>query len=235
MSESERESERAKKKTSKELRRKNSLSFLSSLFPLSLKKNQTSGEWQFWAFFGAAGCASSLASHLGRLAAVAAASRSLSSRVAAALGSAKTLALGPSSSSSGISSGGGSLGASGSLYACVALAALDDPDTRVAVPFLEGLGSFSIGEALLAILAVDVVGVARGWRRLDHWGHLGGAAAGAAWGSGLGDDVWRASLTLAEGLRAWGKKAREKTERKRRERERRRREVEREEQRRKKR
>ena len=130
-------------------------------------------------------------------------------------------------SSSSASGGGGSLGASGSLYACVALAALNDPDTRVGVPFFEGLGNYSIAQALLAILAVDVVGVLRGWRRLDHWGHLGGAAAGAAWGTGgLGDDVWRASLRGAERLRAWARRSREEAERKRRERERQRREVE---------
>ena len=186
---------------------------------MNFKKTTTSGEWQFWAFFGAAGCASSLASHLGRLAAVSAASRSLPSRVAAALA--------PGSSSSAAGSGGGSLGASGSLYACVALAALNDPETRVAVPFFEGLGNISIGEALLAILALDVVGVARGWRRLDHWGHLGGAAAGAAW-AGFGDEIWKSSLRGAERMRAWAKGLREETERKRRERERRRREVERE-------
>lgn len=197
-----------------------SLSFLSSCLFLfkKKKKKKLSGEWEFWAFFGATGCASSLASHLGRLAAVSAAARSPSSRVAAL------------ASSSPPSPGrGGSLGASGSLYACVAAAALSDPDTRVAVPFLESLGNLSIGDALLAILALDVVGVLRVWRRLDHWGHLGGAAAGAAWARG-GGDLWQASLREAERLRGWVRESREEAGREGRERERR--EVEREQRRR---
>ena len=66
----------------------------------------------------------------------------------------------------------------------------------------------------------------RGWKRLDHWGHLGGAAAGAAW-SRWGDQAWRASLREAERLRAWVREAREEDEKRRRERERKRREVER--------
>lgn len=203
-------------------KRKKKLTLSLFLYKNEKKTTHHAGEWQFWAFYGAAGCASSLASHLGRLAAVSAASRSsLRSRVAAA-----ALASAPGSSAVA-GSGGGSLGASGSLYACVTMAALNDPDMRVAVPFFEGLGNISIGEALLAILALDAVGVARGWRRLDHWGHLGGAAAGAAWAS-FGGEIWRSSLRGAEGMRAWARGAREEAERKRRERERRRREVERE-------
>ena len=67
----------------------------------------------------------------------------------------------------------------------------------------------------MGILTIDVVGVLRGWRRLDHWGHLGGAAAGAAWGS-FGDDIWRESLLGAERMRVAVKEWREGTERKRR-------------------
>lgn len=190
------------------VQKKKKLTFF--LFSLSLslfqKKKKKSGEWEFWAFFGAAGCASSLASHLGRLATVSAAAKSLSSRVAAAL----------ASSSSPAAAGGGSLGASGSLYACVALAALNDPDTRVAIPLLESLGNLSIGDAFLAILSLDVIGVLRGWRRLDHWGHLGGAAAGAAWAKG-GAEIWQGSLREAERLRARVRESREEARRRRRE------------------
>ena len=92
------------------------------------------------------------------------------------------------------------------------------------MPCFEHWGTLSIGDALLAILAIDVVGVARGWKLLDHWGHLGGAAAGAAWAR-FGDDVWKASLKGAERMRAWEKEEAERR-RKRRDRERRRRREE---------
>ena len=75
----------------------------------------------------------------------------------------------------------------------------------------------------------------RGWRRLDHWGHLGGAAAGAAWAGLGGEKIWRASFKGAERLRSWVREEEEagrmrKREREERERRRRRERPEREEQ-----
>ena len=49
------------------------------------------------------------------------------------------------------------------------------PFWQVALIFLPML-PFSIADALNVMILVDLTGVLLGWRRFDHFGHLGGDA-----------------------------------------------------------
>ncbi|BGP39579.1 hypothetical protein JCM10450v2_003545 [Rhodotorula kratochvilovae] len=73
-----------------------------------------------------------------------------------------------------------SLGASGAVYALVTLTALSFPSTSISLIFLPFF-PLPIGLATAGLLAVDVVGLVRGWRAFDHAAHLAGAASGAAY------------------------------------------------------
>ncbi|TKA55194.1 hypothetical protein B0A53_02164 [Rhodotorula sp. CCFEE 5036] len=73
-----------------------------------------------------------------------------------------------------------SLGASGAVYALVSLTALSFPSTSVSLIFLPFF-PIPIGLATSALVAVDVIGLVRGWRMFDHAAHLAGAAMGAGW------------------------------------------------------
>eukprot|EP01104_Vermistella_antarctica_P015141 TRINITY_DN4909_c0_g1_i1.p1 TRINITY_DN4909_c0_g1~~TRINITY_DN4909_c0_g1_i1.p1 ORF type:complete len:421 (+),score=37.85 TRINITY_DN4909_c0_g1_i1:198-1460(+) len=73
--------------------------------------------------------------------------------------------------------GGGSLGASGGIMSILWLFALLFPQSRMMIIFLPFF-SFSAASGALAVSAVDLVGVVKGWKYLDHAGHLGGAAMG---------------------------------------------------------
>ncbi|KAH9942024.1 hypothetical protein B0H21DRAFT_811274 [Amylocystis lapponica] len=77
-----------------------------------------------------------------------------------------------------------SQGVTGAVYAAFTLTALAYPDTELAMA-IPPTFPIPIQGALGAALAVDVLGIWRGWRRFNHWAHLGGAAYGAwywAWG-----------------------------------------------------
>ncbi|KAJ6518771.1 hypothetical protein C8R45DRAFT_949192 [Mycena sanguinolenta] len=71
-------------------------------------------------------------------------------------------------------------GATGALYALMALTALGFPNAEIAlfyppdysVPVQWGVGS---------LLLLDILGIWRGWRFFDHFAHLGGAAFGAVY------------------------------------------------------
>ena len=71
------------------------------------------------------------------------------------------------------------LGASGAIYGCLTVSALAHPDFEVLI-YLFPFVSFKIGPAVLGLVALDAVGVLRGWRLFDHWVHLTGAAVGMA-------------------------------------------------------
>ncbi|KAJ4470121.1 hypothetical protein J3R30DRAFT_3660876 [Lentinula aciculospora] len=72
----------------------------------------------------------------------------------------------------------GSLGASGAVYACVTLVALAYPESQVSLIF-PPVTPIGIQTAAMGILTLDMIGIYRGWRIMDHWAHLGGAAFGA--------------------------------------------------------
>lgn len=72
------------------------------------------------------------------------------------------------------------LGASGVIMGLVGAFALTHPDAVIYVPFLP----FIQGPAVAAfglLMAVDIAGIAMGWRVLGHAAHLGGQLFGAAY------------------------------------------------------
>lgn len=71
-----------------------------------------------------------------------------------------------------------SLGASGAVYSTLVVTALAFPDTHVGLTLLP-LPSFPIYYGVGGLVAMDLIGVMRGWRLFDHYAHLGGAAFGA--------------------------------------------------------
>ncbi|KAK2465684.1 hypothetical protein APHAL10511_002228 [Amanita phalloides] len=73
-----------------------------------------------------------------------------------------------------------SLGASGAIYSCVIVTALAFPDSQVAL-FIPPSYPIPIQWGVSGLVALDIVGVMRGWRLFDHWAHLGGAAFGLAY------------------------------------------------------
>ncbi|SJL03403.1 uncharacterized protein ARMOST_06757 [Armillaria ostoyae] len=73
-----------------------------------------------------------------------------------------------------------SLGASGAIYACVTMTALAFPNGQIALTIPPSY-PIDIQLGVGALLALDVLGVIRGWRFFDHFAHLGGAAFGVAY------------------------------------------------------
>ncbi|KAJ6607498.1 hypothetical protein B0H10DRAFT_2071503 [Mycena sp. CBHHK59/15] len=127
--------------------------------------------YHFLAFFVAAGLLSSLASHNLRVTVYNAMVR----RLAKAVQPAMDFSIRPS------------LGASGAIYATVTLCALAFPETKVqplfiplAIPIQYGVGG---------MVALDLIGLIRGWSTFDHFAHLGGAMFGL-WYYMYGTSTW---------------------------------------------
>eukprot|EP00041_Stephanoeca_diplocostata_P014013 m.251719 g.251719 ORF g.251719 m.251719 type:complete len:284 (-) comp19543_c0_seq6:486-1337(-) len=72
------------------------------------------------------------------------------------------------------------LGASGVLMGVIGVFAMTHPNATVYVPFLPFISGTAL-QALGCIVAVDVLGIALGWRMLGHAAHLGGSAFGVAY------------------------------------------------------
>ncbi|KAF8318765.1 hypothetical protein DL93DRAFT_2109316 [Clavulina sp. PMI_390] len=71
-----------------------------------------------------------------------------------------------------------SLGASGAIYGVVAMTALALPETNISLIFLP-MVPFPITFGVGGMVALDIIGIIRGWKMFDHWAHLGGALSGA--------------------------------------------------------
>lgn len=87
-----------------------------------------------------------------------------------------------------------SLGASGAVYATVIVTALAVPDTSIQLLFLPFLAA-PIRWGAAGLIAMDTVGILRGWQVLDHYGHLSGAAFGAAYFYG-GPYLWASTAKI---------------------------------------
>lgn len=74
----------------------------------------------------------------------------------------------------------GSVGSSGAIWALIAMTACVNPDSGISLIFLPFF-SFPIKYGVAGLLALDVVGLVRGWRLFDHVAHLGGAFFGFAY------------------------------------------------------
>ncbi|XP_036880100.1 presenilin-associated rhomboid-like protein, mitochondrial isoform X4 [Manis javanica] len=72
---------------------------------------------------------------------------------------------------------GPSLGASGAIMTILAAVCTKIPEGRLAIIFLP-MFTFTAGNALKAIIAMDTAGMILGWKFFDHAAHLGGALFG---------------------------------------------------------
>ncbi|XP_063349392.1 presenilin-associated rhomboid-like protein, mitochondrial [Pelmatolapia mariae] len=72
---------------------------------------------------------------------------------------------------------GPSLGASGAIMTILAAVCTKIPEAKLAIIFLP-MFTFTAGNALKAIVAMDTAGLVLGWRFFDHAAHLGGAMFG---------------------------------------------------------
>ncbi|KAF8892123.1 hypothetical protein BD779DRAFT_1511007 [Infundibulicybe gibba] len=169
---------------------------------------ESTGAWHFLAFFISAGLFSGLVSHV-------VAAKFQYPRLIAQLSSASTIrkptdtwaaAIASSSSRATSSSAPAvreilpSLGASGAVYAAVTLTALAFPESQVAL-FIPPSYPISIQWGVGGMVALDILGVLRGWRYFDHWAHLGGAAFGVAYYA-YGPQFWnmmRRKMQVEEG------------------------------------
>uniref|UniRef100_A0A8D0KNC6 rhomboid protease n=1 Tax=Salvator merianae TaxID=96440 RepID=A0A8D0KNC6_SALMN len=72
---------------------------------------------------------------------------------------------------------GPSLGASGAIMTILAAVCTKMPEAKLAIIFLP-MFTFTAGNALKAIIALDSAGLILGWKFFDHAAHLGGALFG---------------------------------------------------------
>ncbi|XP_029922426.1 presenilins-associated rhomboid-like protein, mitochondrial [Myripristis murdjan] len=72
---------------------------------------------------------------------------------------------------------GPSLGASGAIMSVLAAVCTKMPEAKLAIIFLP-MYTFTAGNALKAIVAMDTAGLVLGWKFFDHAAHLGGALFG---------------------------------------------------------
>ncbi|XP_078119875.1 presenilin-associated rhomboid-like protein A, mitochondrial isoform X2 [Sander vitreus] len=83
-----------------------------------------------------------------------------------------------------------SLGASGAVMAVLAAVCAKVPEAKLGIIFLPMI-TFTAGNALKVLVAIDTAGIILGWRLFDHAAHLGGALFGVwyvAYGHKL---IWR--------------------------------------------
>lgn len=123
---------------------------------------------QFLAFFAVAGLAASLGSHLfTNIVRLPRLMRALLSpaRLSPANALAAHNAILPS------------LGASGAIYAMLSMVALAFPNSHVSIIFLPFI-QIPIGVGVAGMIALDVVGILRGWKMFDHVAHFCGAMFG---------------------------------------------------------
>ncbi|KAI7810137.1 presenilins-associated rhomboid-like protein, mitochondrial [Triplophysa rosa] len=85
---------------------------------------------------------------------------------------------------------GPSLGASGAIMTILAAVCTKIPEAKLGIILLPVV-SFSAGNALKAVVAMDTAGLLLGWRFFDHAAHLGGALFGV-WYTLYGNEmIWR--------------------------------------------
>lgn len=89
------------------------------------------------------------------------------------------------------------LGASGAVYSCLLVEAIHNPDHQIAIIFLPFI-PFSIGYGVTGMIALDTIGVLRGWSTFGHLCHLSGAAIGAS-AYHHGPYVWYKAQSLLKG------------------------------------
>ncbi|KAI1788140.1 hypothetical protein LXA43DRAFT_1026357 [Ganoderma leucocontextum] len=165
--------------------------------------SEPSPKWHLLALFVSAGLFSGLVSHIGharwqyprliarlRNATAAPATSTFASSLKSGLSSATPKAEGAVAAASkpAASEGMSSLGSSGAIYALFAVTALGFPDAEVTL-IIPPWFPINIQTGFFALVAIDTLGVLRGWKLFDHFAHLGGALFGAFWYK-YGADIW---------------------------------------------
>ncbi|XP_047224316.1 presenilins-associated rhomboid-like protein, mitochondrial [Girardinichthys multiradiatus] len=90
-----------------------------------------------------------------------------------------------------------SLGASGAVMAVLAAVCTKVPEAKLGIIFLPMI-TFTAGNALKALVAMDMAGLVLGWRLFDHAAHLGGALFGV-WYVTYGHKlIWRRTKPLVK-------------------------------------
>ncbi|KNZ77368.1 Presenilins-associated rhomboid-like protein, mitochondrial [Termitomyces sp. J132] len=158
---------------------------------------EVSASWHFLAFFVSAGLFSGLVSHV-------VATKFMYPRMVAKLSAPSTpvkantwasaVAVSSAPAASVVKAAAPrpilpSLGASGAIYASVTLTALAFPDSQVSL-IIPPSYPIDIQTGVGALVLLDIIGAARGWRFFDHWAHLGGAAFGVAYYC-YGPELWK--------------------------------------------
>ncbi|KAJ9076579.1 hypothetical protein DSO57_1024694 [Entomophthora muscae] len=82
-----------------------------------------------------------------------------------------------------------SLGASGAIFGLVSFFAYQMPHSQAGIIFLPGV-KFELSDLLAFFMALDFIGVVRGWRVFDHYAHLGGALVGLAYSKWGVEYIW---------------------------------------------
>ncbi|TBU30446.1 hypothetical protein BD311DRAFT_805318 [Dichomitus squalens] len=139
--------------------------------------SEPSPKWHLLALFISAGLFSGLVSHIGH-------TRWQYPRLIARLRNATTT---PSTSSS-FSLKSSASTALTKADTAVAAAALGYPDAEITL-VIPPYFPINIQTGFFALVAIDTLGVLRGWRFLDHFAHLGGALFGAFWYK-YGAEIW---------------------------------------------
>ncbi|KAI0709663.1 hypothetical protein C8T65DRAFT_808032 [Cerioporus squamosus] len=158
-------------------------------------------KWHLLALFISAGLFSGLVNHIGyrcwsyprllarlRLAVSAARTTSTSGTKAITTSVAETAADASAKAAKIANEGQAGLGSSGAIYALFALTALGFPDAEASL-IVAPWYSFNIQTGFVALVAIDVLGVVRGWTSFGHFVHLGGALFGVFWFK-YGTEIW---------------------------------------------
>ena len=89
------------------------------------------------------------------------------------------------------------LGASGAVISCLAVTALSRPDMEIVLIFLP-MVPIAIGYGFAGMVALDAVGVMRGWQTFGHTCHLTGSALGVG-AHFYGAEAWYRAQRLLRG------------------------------------
>ncbi|PCH44142.1 hypothetical protein WOLCODRAFT_123083 [Wolfiporia cocos MD-104 SS10] len=163
---------------------------------------ESTSKWHFLAFFVSAGLFSSAVSHVitARITypqLVSRLTRLAPSLTSGTFSSASTAARSSTAAAEIASTIKPSLGASGAIYATVTLTAMAYPDTHITLIF-PPTPPIPIQYGVFGLMAVDVLGILRGWKLFDHYAHLGGALFGI-WYHAYGPQIWESFRVMTLG------------------------------------
>ncbi|CCG81134.1 Uncharacterized protein C13E7.11 [Taphrina deformans PYCC 5710] len=100
----------------------------------------------------------------------------------------------------------GSLGASGGIYALLGVVAWYAPTSSVYLIFLPFV-PIQLGYAFTGMIALDTLGLVRGWHTFGHAAHLAGGLGGLLYGVGQVPEAWMAKRkqNMRRYLSRWGR------------------------------